>query len=186
MYLILFSEIHAINETCEYMAELINDIGLKLKSNAVCVHIHRIRHGHFTLEDTLLHKDWNISGIVSNMKNCERHLTPDKLVANITVKKENSAENTEETDEVSLYEEMPSALQLAQKYSKHKPLGKDGHRNQGSRKSTDIAIKDSQKKNNNKTKAARNDILHDSPENTAVETNETSALKENVLNDSVN
>jgi len=114
------------------MAELVNDIGLKLKSNAVCVHTHRVRHGYFTLDDTLLHKDWNIRNIAGNMDNCEQHLTPEKLFINLAVK--GSTGSIEESVESDFDEEgnsliphqLPSAMQLASKYSKYKSMNKDG------------------------------------------------------------
>ncbi|XP_050101597.1 pseudouridylate synthase TRUB2, mitochondrial [Anopheles aquasalis] len=60
-------EVHAMNETEAYLGELIHEIGINLKSCAHCVSVRCIRHGHFTLEDSLLKKDWNLQNIISAM-----------------------------------------------------------------------------------------------------------------------
>lgn len=73
-------EIHAINEFDNYLAELINDIGIQLKSTAVCTHIHRLRYGHFTLADTLLNRDWYLEPILKNMEDCKKSLTVNNLL----------------------------------------------------------------------------------------------------------
>lgn len=47
-------EIHAINETCVYLMKIIHELGLELRTNAVCTKLRRIRFGQFTLEHALL------------------------------------------------------------------------------------------------------------------------------------
>lgn len=78
-------EIHSINETTDYFKQLINDIGLKLKSTAVCSHIHRLRYGHFTLKQALLRQQWTLEQIVENLQQCKTLLTPEKLLTDVTV-----------------------------------------------------------------------------------------------------
>ncbi|XP_055955187.1 pseudouridylate synthase TRUB2, mitochondrial [Patella vulgata] len=73
-------EIHAINETSTYFKTLIHDIGLKLKSTAVCTDIRRLRYGHFTLDHALLQKHWALENILDNMRMCHKELHPDKLL----------------------------------------------------------------------------------------------------------
>ncbi|XP_053380777.1 pseudouridylate synthase TRUB2, mitochondrial-like [Mercenaria mercenaria] len=76
-------EVHAINEDSDYLAQLVHDIGLQLKSTAVCTHIHRNRYGIFNLDLTLLKKEWNIQEIAKNITTCRALLTPENLLTNI-------------------------------------------------------------------------------------------------------
>lgn len=47
-------ELHSINETCQYLLNLIHNLGLQLKTNAVSTQIRRIRHGIYSVSDALL------------------------------------------------------------------------------------------------------------------------------------
>ncbi|ESN95538.1 hypothetical protein HELRODRAFT_114688 [Helobdella robusta] len=49
-------EIHSINETCDYLSDLVHNIGIELRTNAACSKLRRIRHGRFHLRNTLLLK----------------------------------------------------------------------------------------------------------------------------------
>ncbi|XP_065368261.1 pseudouridylate synthase TRUB2, mitochondrial [Calliphora vicina] len=61
-------EIHAINETEQYLATLIHEIGIELKTVAHCSGLRCIRHGKFGVENALLRHGWNLAGIVKNMR----------------------------------------------------------------------------------------------------------------------
>uniref|UniRef100_A0A1I8PZT6 Pseudouridine synthase II N-terminal domain-containing protein n=1 Tax=Stomoxys calcitrans TaxID=35570 RepID=A0A1I8PZT6_STOCA len=61
-------EIHAINETEDYLATLIHEIGIELRSVAHCTALRCIRHGKFTVEGALLRQAWNLPGVVRNMR----------------------------------------------------------------------------------------------------------------------
>lgn len=61
-------EIHAINETEEYLATLIHEIGIELKTVAHCTSLRCVRHGKFSVENSLLRHGWNLAGIVKNMR----------------------------------------------------------------------------------------------------------------------
>lgn len=76
-------ELHAINEYNNYLAQLVNDIGLQLKTTAVCTHLHRLRYGVFTLEYALLLKQWHLQDIMRNIKKCRRLLTPKNLMTDV-------------------------------------------------------------------------------------------------------
>ncbi|VDI73592.1 Hypothetical predicted protein [Mytilus galloprovincialis] len=78
-------EIHAINEESVYLSKIIHDLGLRLKSSAVCPQVRRIRHGHFTVESALLRKDWKLESILDNIKLCEEYTKPDKLVSDFNI-----------------------------------------------------------------------------------------------------
>lgn len=60
-------EIHAINETENYLGILVQEIGVQLKSSAHCKSIRCIRHGQFNVEDSLLRRHWTLQGVISNI-----------------------------------------------------------------------------------------------------------------------
>jgi mitochondrial mRNA pseudouridine synthase TRUB2 len=66
-----FLEIHAVNESESYLGILIHEIALHLKTVAHCTQIRCIRQSHFTLEDALLRRHWNIENILANMQRCQ-------------------------------------------------------------------------------------------------------------------
>ncbi|KAL7037445.1 hypothetical protein ACKWTF_009223 [Chironomus riparius] len=63
-------EIHACNESENYLGILINEIGIELKSLAYCSQIRCIRESHFTLEDALVKRHWNVEALLGNLKRC--------------------------------------------------------------------------------------------------------------------
>ena len=65
-------EVHTINENESYLAALVHEIGIDLKSTAHCTGIQCIRHGHFAVEQALLHRHWNLQGVLSSMELCRR------------------------------------------------------------------------------------------------------------------
>ena len=82
---LFISEIHTINEKTPLLGRFIHDLGLRLRSTAVCTHIHRVRYGHFTLHHALLRQQWNLNDILVNIAQCKKLLTPRKLFTNMTV-----------------------------------------------------------------------------------------------------
>ena len=50
------------------------------------MHIHRLRYGHFTLDNTLLSKHWNTEFIVQNMRQISPLLRPRKIFTGLPVK----------------------------------------------------------------------------------------------------
>lgn len=61
-------ELHAINESEEYLASLVNEMGIELRTLAHCTSIRCIRHGHFGVENALLRHGWSLRGVVKNMR----------------------------------------------------------------------------------------------------------------------
>ena len=61
-------EIHAINESEEYLATLINEMGIELRTVAHCTALRCIRHGKFNIESSLLRHGWNLAGVIKNMR----------------------------------------------------------------------------------------------------------------------
>ncbi|CAL1288058.1 unnamed protein product [Larinioides sclopetarius] len=67
-------EIQCINETEMFLAELIHQIGIYMKSLAVCVQIRRTQFGYFGLDHALLRKHWTLEHILNNITLCKRIL----------------------------------------------------------------------------------------------------------------
>jgi len=73
-------EIHCINETEEFLAELVHQIGIYLKSLAVCTGLRRTQFGHLSVEAALLRKHWTLEHILSNITLCKEILKRDDFV----------------------------------------------------------------------------------------------------------
>uniref|UniRef100_H2ZWC1 TruB pseudouridine synthase family member 2 n=2 Tax=Latimeria chalumnae TaxID=7897 RepID=H2ZWC1_LATCH len=63
-------EIQCIHETQQYLRKVIHEIGLELKSSAVCTHVRRTRDGFFTLDDALIRTRWNLRNIHAAIRGC--------------------------------------------------------------------------------------------------------------------
>ncbi|XP_078282350.1 uncharacterized protein LOC144608452 [Rhinoraja longicauda] len=58
-------EVQCVHETQQYLRKIIHEIGLELKSSAVCTRVRRTRDGVFTLDDALIRTDWKLQQISS-------------------------------------------------------------------------------------------------------------------------
>jgi len=63
-------EVHATNETCTYLMKLVHEIGLELRSSAVCTGLRRLRYGHFALSHALLTKHTDARSLAENIEFC--------------------------------------------------------------------------------------------------------------------
>lgn len=63
-----------INETEQYFANLIHELGLKLNSVATCSKIRCTKFGPFTLQHALLRKHFGIESVLNNMQDTARIL----------------------------------------------------------------------------------------------------------------
>lgn len=63
-------EVACSNEQEVYLLNLVHNIGMKLKSAAVCTGIKCIRYGPFTLDHSLLQHSWHAEKLVSNIEQC--------------------------------------------------------------------------------------------------------------------
>nr|KAF6283185.1 TruB pseudouridine synthase family member 2 [Pipistrellus kuhlii] len=61
-------EVQCMNETQKQLRSLVHEIGLELKTTAVCSHVRRTRDGCFTLDDALLRTQWNLNSIQDAMQ----------------------------------------------------------------------------------------------------------------------
>ncbi|NXJ08553.1 TRUB2 synthase, partial [Odontophorus gujanensis] len=64
-------EIHCLHETQQYLRKVVHEIGLELKSSAVCTQVRRTRDGVFTLEDALLRTQWNLQSVQKAILDCQ-------------------------------------------------------------------------------------------------------------------
>jgi len=74
-------EIHCINENQKYLSTLVHELGLELKTTAVCVQMRCTRYGYFKLQDSLLRNSWDLDHVMENMVTCRDIL---KHVPNVT------------------------------------------------------------------------------------------------------
>ncbi|NWY72062.1 TRUB2 synthase, partial [Erithacus rubecula] len=64
-------EIHCLHETQQYLRKMVHEMGLELKSSAVCTQVRRIRDGVFTVDDALPRTQWNLQSIQEAIQNCQ-------------------------------------------------------------------------------------------------------------------
>ncbi|NWY39703.1 TRUB2 synthase, partial [Sylvia atricapilla] len=64
-------EIHCLHETQQYLRKMVHEIGLELKSSAVCTQVRRIRDGVFTVDDALPRTQWNLQSIQEAIQSCQ-------------------------------------------------------------------------------------------------------------------
>ncbi|XP_054440284.1 pseudouridylate synthase TRUB2, mitochondrial [Pteronotus mesoamericanus] len=56
-------EVQCMHETQKHLRRLVHEIGLELKTTAVCTRVQRTRDGFFTLDDALLRTQWDLHSI---------------------------------------------------------------------------------------------------------------------------
>ncbi|XP_062938172.1 pseudouridylate synthase TRUB2, mitochondrial [Cynocephalus volans] len=56
-------EVQCMHETQKQLRKLVHEIGLELKTTAVCSQVRRTRDGFFTLDDALLRTQWDLHSI---------------------------------------------------------------------------------------------------------------------------
>uniref|UniRef100_A0A672YPS9 Pseudouridine synthase II N-terminal domain-containing protein n=1 Tax=Sphaeramia orbicularis TaxID=375764 RepID=A0A672YPS9_9TELE len=57
-------EVQCLNETQKYLRKIVHEIGLELRSTAVCKGVRRTRDGCFTLQDALTRNHWTATDIM--------------------------------------------------------------------------------------------------------------------------
>lgn len=56
-------EVQCVNETQKYLRKVVHEIGLELRSTAMCKGVRRTRDGPFTLQDALTRQHWTVSDV---------------------------------------------------------------------------------------------------------------------------
>ncbi|XP_038142297.1 mitochondrial mRNA pseudouridine synthase TRUB2 [Cyprinodon tularosa] len=57
-------EVQCLNETQKYLCKVVHEIGLELRSSAVCKGVRRTRDGQFTLQDALTRHQWTAADVM--------------------------------------------------------------------------------------------------------------------------
>ncbi|XP_075893548.1 pseudouridylate synthase TRUB2, mitochondrial [Nelusetta ayraudi] len=57
-------EVQCVNETQKYLRKVVHEIGLELRSTAMCKGVRRTRDGPFTLQDALTRQHWTVSDVM--------------------------------------------------------------------------------------------------------------------------
>ncbi|CAN7993604.1 unnamed protein product [Ixodes hexagonus] len=72
-------EVSCLNERESFLLQLVHDIGLQLRSCALCHRVRRVRFGQFGLDLALLRKHWGLEHILNNISHCRHLVTWDQL-----------------------------------------------------------------------------------------------------------
>lgn len=79
------------------MGILVHEIGIELKSLAYCSQIRCIRESHFTLDDALVKRHWNVEALLGSLKRCRDILLKHpEIIAQTNPILENLKENKED------------------------------------------------------------------------------------------
>lgn len=73
-------EVSCINEHQSYLLQLVNDIGLKLRTCALCHQVRQTRYGHFNLDHALLRQHWTLEHILNNIQHCRPLMAEEKVI----------------------------------------------------------------------------------------------------------
>ncbi|XP_053354955.1 mitochondrial mRNA pseudouridine synthase TRUB2 [Clarias gariepinus] len=65
-------EVQCVNETQQFLRKLVHEVGLELRTNAVCTKLRRTRDGPFKMEDALTHHHWTAKDILPAIANFRR------------------------------------------------------------------------------------------------------------------
>lgn len=65
---LLLLEVQCVNETQKYLRKVVHEIGLELRSTAMCKGVRRTRDGPFTLQDALTRQHWTITDVMGAIR----------------------------------------------------------------------------------------------------------------------
>ncbi|TVK90547.1 putative tRNA pseudouridine synthase 2 [Bagarius yarrelli] len=65
-------EVQCVNETQRFLRKLVHEVGLELRTNAVCTKVRRTRDGPFKIEDALIRHYWTADDIIPAIANFRR------------------------------------------------------------------------------------------------------------------
>ncbi|CAB1354007.1 unnamed protein product, partial [Coregonus sp. 'balchen'] len=58
------TEVQCLNETQRYLCRILHEVGLELRSTAVCKGVRRTRDGSFTVQHALTHQHWTAPDVI--------------------------------------------------------------------------------------------------------------------------
>ncbi|MBN3317386.1 TRUB2 synthase, partial [Atractosteus spatula] len=64
-------EVQCLNETQKYLRKLVHEVGLELRSAAVCCGVRRTRDGPFTLQHALPHQRWTLTHVTQAVREAD-------------------------------------------------------------------------------------------------------------------
>lgn len=64
----LLLEVQCVNETQKYLRKVVHEIGLELRSTAMCKGVRRTRDGPFTLQHALTRQHWTVSDVMEAIR----------------------------------------------------------------------------------------------------------------------
>lgn len=76
-------EIQCINENEGYLMKLIHEIGLTLRSTAVCTKLRQVQFGPLSVENALLNKHWTLEHIINNIIECRKIIKPQRYMPSL-------------------------------------------------------------------------------------------------------
>ncbi|XP_017263614.1 mitochondrial mRNA pseudouridine synthase TRUB2 [Kryptolebias marmoratus] len=102
-------EVQCLNESQRYLRKVVHEIGLELRSTAVCKGVRRTRDGFFTLQDALTRHHWSAADVMravynyhSSKKDRKRpQLLIERPVLGASVGKVTAAQQSETSEDVS-------------------------------------------------------------------------------------
>lgn len=78
-----FTEVQCLNETQKYLRKVVHEIGLELRSTAVCKAVRRTRDGLFTVQDALIQHHWTAADV---MQAIQEYCTSKKNARKVPIK----------------------------------------------------------------------------------------------------
>lgn len=66
------SDVQCVNETQQFLRKLIHEVGLELRTTAVCTKVRRTRDGPFKMDHALTHQHWTADDIVAAVSKFHR------------------------------------------------------------------------------------------------------------------
>ncbi|XP_062853062.1 mitochondrial mRNA pseudouridine synthase TRUB2 [Trichomycterus rosablanca] len=93
-------EVQCVNETQRFVRKLVHEVGLELRTTAVCTKVRRTRDGPFKIDDALTHQHWtaeDISSAVAKFHRTTRKIRKKDLNRQAVKQSESNAEAQAET-----------------------------------------------------------------------------------------
>ncbi|XP_026790790.2 mitochondrial mRNA pseudouridine synthase TRUB2 [Pangasianodon hypophthalmus] len=90
-------EVQCVNETQQFLRKLVHEVGLELRTNAVCTKVRRTRDGPFKMEDALTHHHWTADDIIPAIANFRR--TTRKIRKNDIYRQVEQSDSTTQTQD---------------------------------------------------------------------------------------
>lgn len=91
---VVFTEVQCLNETQKYLRKVVHEIGLELRSTAVCKNVRRTRDGLFTSHQALTRNQWSAADV---MQAVQQHRYTKKTEKTVRKRSEESSAATRQS-----------------------------------------------------------------------------------------